>query len=134
MSAMTDALHEAADLVAAHPELPEPYITSNSRGADVFWFLDLKHDQAAQRALVVAIRKALGGKWDKDPHEKFNFKQKRGPLSLLIQVEREAVCERVVTGTETVTVPAVEAQPERTEEREVVEWVCDEPILKAVGA
>lgn len=49
-----------------------------------------------------------------------------------IVASREKTCERVQVGTETVTIPAVEAreaQPERTEERPKFEWRC-EPLLE----
>ena len=54
-------------------------------------------------------------------------------LKLTIAVKRDAVCTRRVVGTETVTLPAVEAQAERTEEREVIEWDC-EPLLSKASA
>lgn len=86
-------------------------------------------------AMVAAIRRVVGGKWDKrentclsgDPEMVFETD------GHMVTVKREAVCIRRVLGTETVTVPAVKAAPERTEEREVVAWDC-EPILATVEA
>lgn len=43
-------------------------------------------------------------------------------MSIDITAPREAVCRKVVVGTE-----IVPAQPEH--EREIVEWVCDEASL-----
>ena len=128
-------LREAAALVEAHPELPTPYVTSSSDGrAHVHWFLTMDgRTKVNQRGDAVRIMRAVGGKWDKETYNEFSFQRRLGLLNLLIQVEREAVCERVVTGTEVVTVPAVAAEPERTEERDVVEWRC-EPVLKAAAA
>ena len=59
-------------------------------------------------------------------------------MSLEVWTNRANVCERVVTGTRTITEtvrdPAlVDAVPlvEVTREEEIVEWVCDEAILRA---
>ena len=79
--------------------------------------------------MVAAIRRAVGGKWDKREAQGVSWPEmvfEREGYS--ITVKREAVCTRRVVGTETVTLPAVEAQPERTVEREIVEWDC-EPVL-----
>jgi hypothetical protein len=127
-------LRLAADLLDEHPDLPQPYITTISDGTlSLHWFLHLSHvGTGNEKADAAAIVKAIDGRWDRrsdDWNDKVEWRQSREGMSLLVQVSREAVCERIVTGTETVTVPAVEAQPERTEEREVVEWRC-EPLLK----
>jgi len=126
-------LRKAADLLDAHPDLPAPLISCFTSGrVDIAWQLmnddDHKDDQ---RPAVQAIVRALGGKWTKmDGGDTLYLNQVRDGIKLTICVTREQVCERVVKGTETVTVPAVEARPERTEEREIVEWRC-EPVLAA---
>lgn len=134
---LSDLLHGAANLVAAHPDLPPPYVTgisyahSGEASVDLNWFIPISvADPVEQKRTAAGILKAIGGKWDKDPNpdERFNFTQARDGLNLKVQVEREAVCERVVTGTETVTIPAKAAVPEQVVEREVVEWRC-EPLL-----
>ena len=56
----------------------------------------------------------------------FHVKRPCGPHSISGTIEREQVCRKIVTGTK-----IVPAQPER--EVEVVEWVCDEPVLAAIG-
>lgn len=141
--ALTAALREAADLLEQHPDLPyQPYITSRTNGrAHLAWYLPLPHltgsDLDTQKADAATIVRALGGTWDKSEpsaeSDSFNFTQKRGRLELTVQVDRPAVCERVVTGTETVTVPGRPAEPERTVEREVVEWRC-QPLLADLEA
>ena len=129
------ALAEAAALLADLPSnLPAPYVTAGSWGyADVHWQLMHDAEVSGQKLLAAAVIRALGGKWDKDPGETFSFRQARGGLRLTVSVDRPAVCQPVVTGTETVTIPAVEAQPERTEVREIVEWRC-EPLLADADA
>lgn len=128
-------LREAADLMDAHPDLVQPYLTTGVWGrVRLSWYLTIDtDDDAEQKVLAVEIVRAVGGKWDKGPDgEHFNLRREHGLLDLHVQVRREAVCEKVVVGVETVTIPATEAadaQPERTEEREVVEWRCDEPLL-----
>ncbi|WP_435744994.1 hypothetical protein [Nocardioides sp. SYSU DS0663] len=131
------ALLAAAEFIDAHPDLPAPYVTSFNRGeVDLNYYLHInaRGTLAEQKATAAAIVRAVGGDWEKQPWgEEFRFKTTRGPLTFDIQVQRDAVCERVVVGTETVTLPAtdaqvIEAQPERTEVREVVEWRCA-PLL-----
>lgn len=133
---LSAALSEAAALLASLPSaLPDPYVTAGSWGyADVNWQLMLDtNDTGEQKRMASEVIRSIGGKWDKVPGDTFQFTRALGGLRLKVSVEREAVCERVVTGTEAVTIPAVEAQPERTEVRETVEWRC-EPLLAEVTA
>lgn len=132
-----DALRAAVDFIDAHPELPAPYVTSFNRGeVDLNYYLQIHNpgDLAEQKDVAAAIVRAVGGDWDKEPWgDEFRFTATRGPLKFDVQVKREAVCERIVVGTETVTLPAtqaqvIDAQPERVEEREVVRWEC-RPLL-----
>lgn len=88
---------------------------------------------AAARNLMRALG---GGKYAKDPDASpgsLILRGMCGGLPVDIWLTRDAVCERVVVGTETVEVPAVEAQPARTETRPVVEWRCS-PLLAADDA
>ena len=128
-------LRAAADLLEAHPELVQPYVTTNSNGTvNLNWYLTVgARDLASQKLEAARIVTALDGEWEKGGSEKdFNFRQGRGGLSLLVQVDRPAVCERIVTGTEAVTIPAKEAVPEQVIERELVEWRC-QPLLLEVS-
>ena len=132
-STLPEALRQAADLIEAHPGLPRSYITSRSDGTvDISWQLMNQDDRshAAQKAAMQKIVRAIGGKWNKVNYgtDTFHFKRQIGLVHLDAYADREAVCERIVTGTETVTVPAKPAEPARVEEREVVEWRC-EPLL-----
>jgi hypothetical protein len=135
---MADQLRAVADLIDAHPDLPTPTVFAYRDGAvDVAW--QLMNDEATkddQRTAAQRILREIGGKWTKSAwDERFDFEQKRdNGLTLQILTHREQVCTRRVVGTETVTIPAVEAKPERTEEREVVEWDCDPVLTEAVSA
>lgn len=141
MSTLPESLRQAAEFLAGHPNLPhEPYVTSSSDGTvSLAWFLSLGHnsgsDLARQKADAAYIIRVIGGKWDKsgaDWTETFSFTQTRGPIKLTVQVERPAVCERVVIATKEVTreVPAQPAVSAHTvtETVEEVEWRC-EPLL-----
>lgn len=139
-STMRDTLARISDLLAEHPDLPPPYLTIYDHlpdTADLKWFLHINGKGGAdkQREIALGILRTIGGKWDKTYNDSdADFKQKRDGLSLHVVVVREAVCTRRVVGTETVTLPAVEAAPERTVEREVVEWDCSPVLAEAVTA
>jgi hypothetical protein len=124
-----DLLRRAADLIEQHPELPHPIITSYSAGnVEIDWMI---HRDDNQRGLMKQIRQSFGGIWEKaHAGTYFYLRQEHEGLRLTITTDREQVCERIVVGTETVTIPAVEAQPERTEVREIIEWHC-EPVAVA---
>lgn len=73
-----------------------------------------------------SIEKKYGDRW-------FHAVIPLRTISLTLTDEREAVCTRIVTGTETVTeeVPdpeALAAVPTITQTRELVEWSC-EPLM-----
>ena len=130
-------LRRAADLIDAHPSLPEPVVTAYSSGnVDVSWQLmnnaEAKDDQ---KPVVRRIVKALGGPWDKREYggDTMYLNRKLDGLSLCIHVTREQVCERVVTGEETYTVPAKPAEPARIETRELVEWRCEPVLAEAIS-
>lgn len=123
------ALRAAADFIAQHADLPLPYVTTYRDGQiSMAYYLTINGfgGPEKQRSAAQAIIRAVGGRWDKNPndHDEMNFRAERGALQFHVQIAREAVCERIVTGTETVTIPAVEAQPARTEVVETVEWRC----------
>lgn len=126
--AAIDAFRTAADLLEQHPNIPVPVVI---RTGLIYWHLyDWESYEGGVAATVARIRRAIGGTWTKheaDDGKRLSFNRDGYEIS----VERESVCTRRVVGTETVTLPAVEAQPERTEEREVVEWDC-QPILAEV--
>lgn len=142
---MRETLARLCDLLAAHPDLPAPYVTIYDHlpeTAELKWYLHIsgKGGPEVQKATAQKIIRTIGGKWDKSLDRSDNsmdFRQTRDGLDFRVVVTREAVCERVVVGTEAVTIPASEAQPampERTEEREVVEWRCEPLLAEQVSA
>lgn len=102
-------LRTLADFYEKHPDFPVP----NEYNHDITVVVWNKETFAK---LVRQMGRAT-----KDYSESYAH-ARRGLLKVM--VPREAVCRKVVTGTE-----VVPAREEYT--REIVEWVCDEPILKA---
>ena len=143
-TAYTAGLRAVADLIDAHPDLPEPYTSVYSSGSvDVQWYLEIHGlDLAGQKATAAKIVSDLGGKWDKTEivDGRLDFEQSRDGIHLRIAVARDAVCERVVIGTHEVTVPATLAMPARpaTAEHvktvEDVQWVCSSLLAESVTA
>lgn len=72
-------------------------------------------------------------KWEK--HFSGNYAVLRrsfGSIEYDLDIEREQICKKVVTGTR--IVPATEAIPAKPEHSEdVTEWVCEGSILEAVN-
>lgn len=134
-SEYTKGLRAVADLIDAHPDLPEPYTSVYSSGnIDVQWYLQIHGlDLAEQKTTAAKIVSELGGKWDKTElvDGRLDFDQVfDSGLRLKVAVARDAVCERVVVGTHEVTVPAMPAIPARDATTETVKtiedvkWVC----------
>jgi hypothetical protein len=122
-------LRQFADLLERDQTIPLP------DNRDVAWFYfgsRIEHD--AQKAAAVNLARRLPGVQKKVvTGDLFRLAGTIAGLKTEIIVDRPAVCERVVTGTETVTrqvpdpsvhVPTVEV----TEVVEQVEWVCS-PLL-----
>lgn len=117
----------AADLIETNPEIALPSV---GHDGGLFWWLYDYDCPDGVPAMVALIRRAVGGTWQKsesrgivgEPELVFSRE------GYTVTVKRDAVCTRRVVGTETITEPAVEAQAERTVEREIVEWDCS-PIL-----
>ena len=124
-------LRAVAGLLDANPDLPPPVVVTAS--SSVYWHLySWEHEDI--QAVAGLIRRRLGGRWKKTyDRDELVLRREQEGLKLTIAVKRDAVCTRRVVGTETVTLPAVEAQAERTEEREVIEWDC-EPLLSKASA
>ncbi len=134
--AQAEMLRIAADLIESMPSIPAPCVWAYSSGTvAVQWQLMHNADtKDGQRLAAQQIIRAVGGKWDKKPSgDSFNFEREYRGLGLEILADREQVCDRRVVGTEDVTIPAVEARPERVEVREIVEWDCS-PVLAEVSA
>ena len=144
-TAYTAGLRAVADLIDAHPDLPEPYTSIYSSGnIDVQWYLHIQNlNLAEQKTAAAKIVSDLGGKWDKRElvEGRLDFEQTlANGVHLTLTVARDAVCERVVIGTHEVTVPATparpatEAEPERTTTVEDVKWFCGSLLAESVPA
>lgn len=109
--AYVQGLRELASFVEAHPEIPLPYAGAHNA------FVQDKSDLAI-------VAKACGGKWAKNATTDYFYISKAfsGGHSYEVNVSRENVCRKVVTGTR-----IIPAQPEREEDE--IQWVCDEPLL-----
>jgi len=130
-AAYIDGLRVLAELLENYPGLPAPFVFG-SGPFTAAWYLHIDGlGLVEQKATAGRIVTGLGGTWDKAQwDERFVFNQVRGELILSVTVARDAVCERVVTGTHEVTVPASPAIPaqdattERVETVEDVKWIC----------
>lgn len=121
-AAYITGLRMLADLLEANDQLPLPWTGGQ--------YDPLQLAVWTSKEQLAAITRALPGPVTKDgtSPDVFRIHAYLAGLHVSAYAGRNEVCERVVVGTETVTVPAVEAQPERTEERDVVEWKC-RPLL-----
>lgn len=103
-------LKALAEFLEQNDRIPVPY------SIDVNVFVEDKD------ALADVARS--GGRWDKNQSDSFFWLRQDfgGGVNIQVNVNRERVCKRIVTGKKTIP-----ARPEI--EVDVVEWVCDEPLL-----
>lgn len=129
MSAYTDLLHTLADLITKH-DLDENAVSTLTP-----WLLTIHFYGDDAKAQAAKWRRAIGGTWEKsDGGTTVDLTLRESPLPGSPKVDMfisKDACVRKVVGTETVVIPAVEARPERVEEREIVEWDCG-PVLEGV--
>lgn len=134
-------LRALANLLEVNPDLADDLSYSMGHGLlGMPLHNDTVTDQRARLAEWSRAALAHGGKVAKGVRDdKFEVAATFGPLRVRIIANRDEVCERIVTGTETVTraapdptllaeVPIVEV----TEEVETVEWIC-RPLLAATN-
>lgn len=138
-AAYIEGLHQIADFLAEHPEVPLPNIGDFINGAyqptlRIFTQVG-RDDDRDQRTKLADIAKAMG-RAEKATDYEFAIWRKFSGIILAAYAERGEVCERVVTGTREVTeeVPdpeALAAVPKVTVTKVVedVDWVC-QPLLK----
>lgn len=113
-----------------HPELDD--LTMSFPLADRFsMYVPGFEDDSAER-FATAVRALKDGapigtvrRTDDDNHTRFS--RDFGAVTVSIYTYRDAVCERIVVGTETVEVPDPNA-PTISVERDVVRWEC-RPVL-----
>lgn len=137
-AAETDAA-ERASLVAGLRALADDLERGNAplptHPPKVQWLIF--GDDVDQKAIAAEVVREIGGKWDKGKYQGgdlFDFtRDYGGGVIASVVVDRPQVCTRRVVGTETVTLPAIDAKPERTEDREIVEWDCSPLLAEAVS-
>ncbi len=109
------------DFYEAHPELKLPYELGSSDYTRVYCLDDKEQFNAHARAL---------GSFEKqqdDDGNDFLLVKYFGNRRLEVQVDRVAVCERIVVGTEEVPETVIPAQEEKVipaHTRERYEWKC----------
>lgn len=81
------------------------------------------------KADITSMARALGSCNKTYDSAWFEMSRWFGQLRFSVNCMRQVVCEKRVVGTRKVAKPAVEAQPERIVEEEIVEWDC-KPILE----
>jgi len=124
-AAYIDGLRQLAGVLEEHEEIPLPFSGSITPLQTGFY------GDGAREQMAAAVR-AMPGKWVKDASDKWlNLTGQLAGLRIELYAERDAVCTRVVTGTEErevekVITPAVTEKV--TETVELVEWDCS-PIL-----
>lgn len=112
--AYVSGLRQLANFMEAHPDLPVPYAGAANA------FVNSKADLAA-------LARSTGVRWAKAASDDYfcllvHF---HGGHSYELNVSREQVCRKVVTGTR-----IEPAKPEQVVEE--FHWVCDEPLLAGV--
>lgn len=139
-TAFVDGLHQIADFLAEHPEVPLPYLGAYAEGSllpgmSIYLCGDDTRAEMATVARAMADSGASVQKRVKDSTGSFQVWREFAGLVLIAAASRGEVCERVVTGTREVTreVPdpeALAAVPKVTvtETVEDVDWVCT-PLL-----
>lgn len=112
--ACVSGLRQLADFIEANPSLPVPY------GDNLNVFVGGK-DDLARLARVGGVR------WEKNATADYFYLKTYfdGGHSYEINIERQKVCRKVVTGTR-----VEPAKPSQVVEE--FHWVCDEPLLAGV--
>jgi hypothetical protein len=131
-AAYIQGLRALADILENHPEVPLPY-HGDGTAITISAFLSAADPRAelaaAARAFPCAWRKKVRG--DDQYGNYFDLRGELAGLRLCLTAYRDAVCERVITGTEDreveeVVTPAVTRTV--TKPVEIVQWVCH-PVL-----
>jgi hypothetical protein len=140
-AAYIEGLHQIADFLAEHPEVPLPHLGAYAEGSNlpamsIYVYGDEPRVMVASIARAMAEPGAAVQKRVKESTESYQVWREFGGLVLVATANRNEVCERVVTGAREVTeeVPDPEAlaavpKVSVTKVVEDVEWVCA-PLLK----
>jgi hypothetical protein len=141
MTIRTDAIRKVLDLIEAHPDVlydeVEPQYSFNRKSALIDFqdnllnihlpYVYAEEGYAEQKALLRKVLRVFGGTWDKDPDgSTMSFTQEgiAGYFYATVFAKRDAVCERVVTGTKQVEHAYVASIASYTETVDVIEWEC----------
>jgi hypothetical protein len=121
-AAYIDGLRQLTTALEQHPEIGLPVEGTGLPLTFSFW------DNDAARAQMAATARALPCTWDKEASDTYlRLRGRIAGLHVELVAYRDAVCTRVVTGTEEREVE-VEVTPAVTEKRtetvDVVEWDC----------
>jgi hypothetical protein len=129
-----DGLRALADVLEEHPEVPLPYEGASTELTFMFLTGDMRGDLAATaRAIPCSWRKGGSDATEKYPAY-FDMRGELHGLRLHLTAFREAVCTKVVKGTEDreveeVVTPAVTRKV--TKPVEIVEWECHSILAPA---
>lgn len=135
--AWTAGLRQIADFLDAHDEVPLPYLGAYAEGSSKPVLPIYLTSTEEPRQAMAMVMKAMG-RATKAAHDDigtFQVWREFAGLVLMASAHREAVCERIVTGTRTVEVdePVTEVTGTRkvTKVIEDVQWKCS-PLLPAL--
>ena len=124
-----------ADLLAANPDLPLPY---HGTSTGLLWIKTHGDNSDDVRNTARLFARLIPGAISKHVRDDvLDLDGSIAGLRVALITARDAMCERVVTGTREVTIeatpamPATEAQPERTETVEDFEWICGSLLADA---
>jgi hypothetical protein len=111
---LIDGLREIAQFLEDHPDVPTPLIPR----LDAFVY--------SKEAFSAAARAVGGHQEKKDYGIVIALRRMFGDVSYDLNIQRDLVCERVVTGTR--IIPEQPAVPEH--EEEIVEWKCSSVLAE----
>lgn len=128
-------LRNVADFFETHPELKAPYEVTRGEKLTVGFFGEITDDlDIDSKEGAAAFVRIVGGRIKKDANDShLILVADKGSFAVRAVASRDALCERVQTGTR--IVPATEetfipAQPER--EEPVYEWRCNSILAPEV--
>jgi hypothetical protein len=94
------------------------------------WTLQFNIHGPNARNVMMKLRRGFGGVWEKEAYSgtfALRYDGRGDDLRIRIEADREAVCTPRVVGQREKVTPAVEAreaQPERIEMEDIVDWDC----------
>jgi hypothetical protein len=127
------SLRQLANILEENPKLKLPDLGQYDWSPIYFW--DHEGSDSA-KASAARFSRAIPGKVEKDiAHGSFYLNGRVGSLYVRMCLAREAICQKIVVGKETVTTRQLkedlpsEAYHDVIEERDIVEWVCPDSLL-----